>query len=119
MRIELQTSGVELTSDVREHVERRFGFALAPAHMRNGRARVRLSDENGPRGGNDKRCRVQIAIEGMTEIVIDDTQADIKVAIDRAADRLGSTLSRRLMRLRQRTATPVRRMAGLEMSAPA
>jgi len=62
---------------------------------------VRLSDINGPRGGNDKRCRIKVPLAGRQDVVIEDTEADLYVAIDRAADRTERALARRLERLRE------------------
>jgi len=59
---------------------------------------VRLADVNGPRGGVDKCCGIEVRVKGASTIAIDDTQADLYVAIDRAAERTGRTLDRRMAR---------------------
>jgi putative sigma-54 modulation protein len=53
MRIDIQTSGFKLTGGLREHTERRLRFALSWAVHDVRKVVVRLSDINGPRGGND------------------------------------------------------------------
>jgi ribosome-associated translation inhibitor RaiA len=68
---------------------------------------VRLSDENGPRGGRDKRCRIRVGIAGAQSVVIEDTEADLTVAIDRAAERAARVLVRRLERQRSQRSTAV------------
>lgn len=100
MNIHIQARGFALTDSLREHVERRLRFALGWADDRLRQVSVRLSDENGPRGGEDKRCRIQVAFSGAPGMVIDDTEADLYVAIDRAADRAGRSVARRLERQR-------------------
>lgn len=100
MHIHIQARGFALTHSLREHVERRLRFALGWADDRLRQISVRLWDENGPRGGEDKRCRIQITFHGVPSIVIDDTEADLYVAIDRAADRVGRSVARRLERQR-------------------
>ncbi|MFC1689756.1 HPF/RaiA family ribosome-associated protein, partial [Pseudomonadota bacterium] len=62
---------------------------------------VRLSDINGPRGGVDKCCRLQVVLEGLPPVVIEDTETDMYVAIDRAANRAGRTVRKRLTRRRE------------------
>ena len=62
------------------------------------RVTVRLSDINGPRGGEDKRCHIALRLKGLPRLVIEDTEADLYVAIDRAAERAGRTVQRRLAR---------------------
>lgn len=100
MHINIQARGFALTNGLREHAERRLQFALgwADEHLRQ--VSVRLSDENGPRGGEDKRCRIQITFRGAPSVVISDIEADLYVAIDRAADRAGRSVARRLERQR-------------------
>jgi len=100
MRIDIQTRGFELTSALRAHAERRLQFALDWAGREVRNVNVCLSDINGPRGGNDKRCSIQIAI-GEKNLVVEDTEADLYLAIDRAVERSKRMLSKRLARLRE------------------
>jgi ribosomal subunit interface protein len=101
MQIFVQTQGFDLTPGLREHVERRIHFALDRASESVRKVSVRLSDLNGPRGGEDKRCRIQVVVPGAADVLIDATEPDLYVAIDRAADRAGRTLARQLARLRE------------------
>lgn len=100
MNIDIQGRYIVLSDSLREHIERRLQFALGWADEQVRQVSVRLSDENGPRGGEDKRCRIQITFRSAPSVVIDDTQADLYVAIDRAADRAGRAVARRLERQR-------------------
>ena len=59
---------------------------------------VRLSDINGPRGGEDKRCHLQVVLSGLPEVVVEDIEADLYFAIGRAADRAGRTVMRKIGR---------------------
>ena len=101
MRVEIKTNGIELTNGLREHTERRLGFALDRAHHDISTITVRLSDINGPRGGADKRCQIQIPLPYHLGVVIEETDADLYVAIDRAASRAGNTLGRHLSKRRR------------------
>lgn len=98
MQIEIHAHDFPLTEDLRAHVERRFQFAVGRFQDQLLSVIVRLSDINGPRGGVDKHCQVQIRLRGLPKIVIKDTEADLYVAVDRAADRSGRTLARNLQR---------------------
>ncbi len=100
MRIEIHTRDFSLTEALRAHVERRFQFAMNRFRDQVLCVSVRLSDINGPRGGVDKHCQVQLLLRGLPEIVIKDTEADLYVAVDRAAGRAGRTLGRNLQRAR-------------------
>jgi putative sigma-54 modulation protein len=101
MHINIQARGFELSEGLRLHTERRLQFAIDWASDDVTTIKVRFSDINGPRGGNDKRCIIQIPISGQRDVVIEDTESDLYVAIDRAADRLEQTLARKLERMRE------------------
>ena len=102
MQMEIQARGFTLTHALRGYVERRLNFALSDRYTTINHVRVRLSDINGPRGGSDKRCHLQVMLPGQTPIVIEDTETDLYVAIDRACDRARRTLTRRLERKRDK-----------------
>ena len=100
MKINIRARGFELTDRLREHTERHLRFALgwADDHLRQ--ISIRLSSQSGPRVGKNKRCLIQIDFPGAQDIVIEDTEDDIYVAIDRAIDRAGRAVARQLERLR-------------------
>ena len=101
MQLDIQIRGFSLTESLRDYTEKRMKFAL----YRNDKHILRtcdwLADINGPRGGVDKRCQIALKLAGQNSIVIEDTEADLYVAIDRACERCMRTLARRLERLRQ------------------
>lgn len=101
MRIDIQANDFELTDALREHTERRLQFALSWAGNDVRKIVVRLSDINGPRGGKDKRCAIQIPMPRAQDVLIEDTESDMYVAIDRAVDRAERTLARKLERLHE------------------
>ena len=99
MQIDIQARNFSLTDALRTHVERRLGFALARNADHIQRVVVRLSDINGPRGGADKCCHIQVVLRHLPEVVIQDTEADLYVAIYRALDRAARTVARALWRV--------------------
>ena len=101
MRIDIKAKGFDLTEGLREHTLRRLQFALGWANHDVRVVTVRLFDINGPRGGKDKRCRIQVPFPGTANVVIEDTDSDLYVAIDRAAERPERAVVRRLDRLRE------------------
>lgn len=98
MLIDLQARDFPLTDALQQHAERRLHYALSRNDACIIRIIVRLSDVNGPRGGNDKRCHLQLILSGMPDLVIEDTESDMYDAINRATSRAGRTLTRRLKR---------------------
>ena len=110
MQIEIQARNFSTTRALRAHIERRLGFALSSCYRHIKRILVRLSDVNGPRGGNDKRCQLEVMLPGQA-VVVEDTEADLYVAINRAASRAGRTVMRQIRRKRRinRVCTPENR----------
>jgi len=100
MQIEIHARNFSLTQALRSHIETRLGFALSTRYDQIRRILVRLSDVNGPRGGNDKRCQIQVSLPGQADVVIEDTQTNLYAAISRAADRASRTVTRRIGRKR-------------------
>ena len=64
------------------------------------RVSIYLADVNGPRGGEDKLCRIVVEVLGHGRVVVEDADHDLTVAIDRAADRVGQAVRRKLDRTR-------------------
>ena len=98
MQINIQARNFPLTDALRSHAERRLRFALTCCDDYIQKVVVRLSDINGPRGGKDKRCHLQVVLAGLNDVVIEDIETDLYVAIDRAVDRAGRTVVRKISR---------------------
>ncbi len=98
MQIDIQARNFSLTNAMRSHAERRLRFALTRCDDHIQRVAMRLSDINGPRGGADKRCHLQVVLTGLPNVVIEDIEVDLYVAIDRATDRAGRTVVRKIDR---------------------
>lgn len=101
MHLDIQTNGFSITDGIRDYTKRRVQFALHRNDNHISRVQVRLADINGPRGGVDKRCQIELTLSGRNNIVIEDIEADLYLAIDRASERCARTLSRRLERSRE------------------
>lgn len=91
-------------SDLRELTERRVRFVLRRLGWLVPRAEVRMTDVNGPRGGVDKRCQVELRTDGAGSVVVASVASDWRTALDRALARA----ARFLMRLWRRGSEPRR-----------
>ena len=100
MRIVIQANGFMLTEALKGYTEQRLAAALGWAGHRMRKLAVSLSDINGPRGGIDKRCKIQVQLGAGHEVVIEDTETDLYLAIDRAASRADRAVARRVERMR-------------------
>lgn len=97
----------------RELAERRVRFAIRRLSWLVPRARVQLSDVNGPRGGVDKRCRVELRTDGAGTVVITSLARDWRSALESAVSRAGVALVR-LWRRGQTLDRPRQRALRLE-----
>jgi ribosomal subunit interface protein len=93
---------VEVTEVLHAQVERRLGFVLGRFGARIGRVVVRFSDTNGHRGGRDKRCQIDVVLRSSGHVRSEDTDADLLVAVNCAADRMARTITRVLEREREK-----------------
>jgi ribosome-associated translation inhibitor RaiA len=100
MHMDIQCQGFTLTQGLGDYVRTRLAYVLSHAGPAINRVTVRLGDINGPRGGHDKRCLIELRLKSAAAVVVEDVEADLYQAIDRAADRAGRTLDRRLARQR-------------------
>ena len=98
MQIDIQSRDFSLTDALRSHAERRLRFALSCCDDRIQRVVMRLSDINGPRAGADKRCHLRVVLTGLPDVVVEDVEADLYVAVDRATDRAGRAVVRKIDR---------------------
>jgi len=103
MDVHIQIRGTGPTEDIRSYVERRLCFALSRFASRLGRVSVRMTDVDGPHGGVEKSCRIQVKLvhSGQT-VAIETVDASPYAAIDHATDRIGHSCGRELRRLRER-----------------
>ncbi len=98
MQVNIQAKPFTLTDGLRSHAERRIRSTLTCYGEHIQRVNMHLSDINGPRGGEDKCCHLQVVLAGLADVIVEDIEADLYVAIDRATDRAGRTVGRKLDR---------------------
>ena len=101
MHIDIQARGFHLTPPILEMVQQRIVSMLRARHEGIKRIVVRLGDINGPRGGEDKSCRIRISMPGNKDIFVEDVEPDLYTAIFRASERANHALTRKISRLRQ------------------
>jgi len=105
MQVDIQARSFTLTKALKSYVEKKLKSALSGygRHRHFKRAVIRLSDINGPRGGEDKLCQIQVMLAGSPDIIIKNTEQDMYAAIDLATQRAGHAIVRRFDRQRRRT----------------
>lgn len=88
MQIEIRNLNERIDRSQRDFIERRLLFALGRFGSRIRRVMVRLEDMNGPRGGLDKRCHIEVRMPGRSVMVVDVRDAELEPAVSRAAERI-------------------------------
>lgn len=104
MEIDLQSRDLMVTYSLREHVNKRLKFALSTFNEYILKVVVRLSDINGPKGGIDQHCHLQVVLKGMPDVVIEDTEENLYVAVDNATQRASQAVVRKIKRQKTRQA---------------
>lgn len=112
MHIDIQFRGLDSSPALRDYAERRAQFALGRLSTRFTRVSISLADINGPKGGEDKSCTIQISLQQPGAVVVEEVGTDLHQVLDRALARAARTLVRRLERqARQRSSTRIGRLA--------
>jgi hypothetical protein len=89
----------ELSGALRDYAERRLRFALDRFEPRIADVHLRLEDVNGPRGGVDKQCRLDVLGLPSWRIQVQGEGTTFPEAIDAAAARAGRSVARLLSRM--------------------
>jgi hypothetical protein len=97
MQIIVESRDAEATP-MRELSIARVRFALRRLKPLVPRAKVQFSDVNGPRGGIDKRCQVELRTDSAGTVVIASLARDWRTALDRSLSRATRVLTRSLQR---------------------
>ncbi|MEN6497551.1 MAG: HPF/RaiA family ribosome-associated protein, partial [Thermoguttaceae bacterium] len=78
MQTTITARNLRLTKELRQQIMRRLQFALGRFAPRIQAVAVAISDENGPRGGPDKRCQLRITTRGAGELILQRQGADLE-----------------------------------------
>lgn len=106
--VEIRARHGRLDRSLEEQLERRLHFALARFGGRIRRISAFLEDINGPRGGEDQHCRIEVSLVPSGSIMAEATDAEVASAVGRAAERV----ARRVRDALDRKRTMRTRMGG-------
>ena len=84
----------------------RVRFALRRLSALVPRAKVQFSDVNGPRGGVDKRCQLELKTQAAGTVVIASLARNWRTALDRSLRRATQVLTRSLQRNQKKSGSP-------------
>jgi ribosome-associated translation inhibitor RaiA len=98
MWIQIRLHGLRASRAFFEHTESRAAAALAHAREHVRAVRVHIRDDNGPRGGVDKRCRVELVLVRRGTLYTDARGTDARRTVDLALERSARALDRLIQR---------------------
>ena len=110
MQIIVESRDADATP-MRELSIARVRFALRRLKALVPRAKVQFSDVNGPRGGIDKRCQIQLTTDGLGTVVVHATRRHAVQALEAALKRASTALVRQWQKQRRLLRQPARSLA--------
>lgn len=107
MRVVMKGVHLKLTDRLKEHVEETLVAPLTRFFDSEAASlEIHFVDNNGPKGGLDKECRVTLFIPGARAIHVEEAAEDPYKAADLVRDRLEKALKRELERMRDPGRSP-------------
>lgn len=100
MTLEIRTHQVALHPILRSKIEERVLWSLGRFADRATKVCVKLTDINGPRGGVDKHCRIEVTVRGQKPLMIEDYDAELLPVVGKVTERLRLALARASERAR-------------------
>src|SRR5436305_12799364 len=97
MHVVMHVNDVDLAEAFTSYVERRLRFGLGRFGSRVGQITVRV----GAAGPGERQCRISTEVLPFGRVAVEETDADLFVAIDRATGRIGRVFGRELERVRE------------------
>lgn len=100
MKVQILVRGrnVEVTKDLRAHVENRVGTALGRFGDRIGGVVVRFTDTEGPDGDLDRtRCEIQVSLRPRN-VRVEGTDRDAVAVLDEVSTRVSRSIARAIER---------------------
>ena len=96
MKTYIYMNDIENNSKLRSFIKDKINISLKRFDYLIKKIEVRITDENGPKGGDDKSCMIYIKTDLFPEIVINGIKADAYASVSRTFLRAKRTLSRRI-----------------------
>jgi ribosomal subunit interface protein len=98
MQIQLNPDGIQISEALANHIDQEVNKALKHHQDRVTRVEVHLQDENGPKGGIDKRCVIGARLAGDEPLTVRDESDDAYKVVHQTAEKLQRAVSRRIER---------------------
>ena len=100
MRIHVRAVNIDLGTKVRAEIENRVRSSLGRLAHRILRVAVRITDQNGPRGGRDISCLIEVRMRPRGRLFVEETDFDLAGAVNGASDAAAGSVVRTLEKAR-------------------
>lgn len=100
MEMIIQSQGFKLTPALKSFTRDQVTRAMGSCSGEIQRVVIRLRDINGPKGGNDKYCSVEIKFSNHPITVVKKTSSDMYFSVRKTASQAARTALRQLKRRR-------------------
>lgn len=98
MKIEITADGFDAGTELLQFSRCCAGFELGTQRNQIASVDIHLSHANEQQQSKNKRCLVQVHLHARSKVIAEVMDSDLNVAIFRALERAGWTLTRRLQR---------------------
>ncbi len=96
MQLDVRCYGIDSSEAINQRALRLMEFRLARFSTEVVAVTIRLSDTNGPRGGEDKRCRILVRMVDGNLLAVEELGVDVHAVFARAARRVVHSVGRHL-----------------------
>jgi putative sigma-54 modulation protein len=117
MKIQIRAQDIKVTKALKAHVELRLGFALSRFGEKIGHVAVELSTSDERSDRTEKRCRIAVSLPRCVKV--QETDADVFAAVDRAAVRAARSVAHAIDQDRTSTLSPVQLWKNKKPRSPA
>jgi putative sigma-54 modulation protein len=100
MKLTIRSRHMEITTSTYEEIWRRIYMAFGRVSSLVDEVELTLTDLNGPKGGVDKRCRLNIRGRGIAKVSVEHVGVNTVATVAMAAERAEQAILRRLARRR-------------------
>lgn len=96
MQVNVTSTNLTVSKQMKADLVRKLKTVFGRAHERIAKASITLSDVNGPKGGNDKECKIKLTLPGLSPILVMARKDNLFKAAATALSTANLTLKRKL-----------------------
>lgn len=102
LKVRIQRAYIEVSPEDLSQIEKAFSLAIDRFDHVVRDIEVTMTDVNGPRGGVDKRCSVQLRMYPRGLVVVRSAGSSLIETVNEACDRIRQVISKRLSKKKSR-----------------